>query len=145
MTTFISIFITVVLVLTLIYIAYRTYYRLSPQQNSIQRQIREVCTEKGFEHDGSFVYSVALDVDEDDTDEEARDKGIAFACKPYFGARCKDALFGICHRNRNEDESKWLLNTDCENNKNMSIPNNGYGRPMKKAQDAINDICKKVQ
>jgi hypothetical protein len=127
------------------YIAYRTYYRLTPQQNSIQQQIREVCTEKGFEHDGSFVYSVALDVDEEDTDKEARDKGIAFACKPYFGARCADALFGTCIKNRNEDESKSLLNTDCKNNKNMSIPNNGYGRPMKKAQDAINDICKEVQ
>lgn len=145
MTTFFSIFITVVLVLTLMYIAYRTYYRLTPQQNSIQQQMREVCTEKGFEHDGSFVYSVALDVDEEDTDKEARDKGIAFACKPYFGARCADALFGICNQNRNEDESKSLLNTDCKNNKNMSIPNNGYGRPMKKAQDAINDICKEVQ
>lgn len=133
------------MVLTLTYMAYRAYYRLSPHQNSVERKMREVCTKKGFEHDGSFVYSTALDIDEDDTDEEARDKGIEFACKPYFGARCKDAYFGICITNRNEDESKWFLDTDCDNNKKMKIPNNGYGRPMKKAQDAINDICKEVQ
>jgi len=136
--------ITVVLVLVLLYIAYRTYYRLSPEQNAMASKMREVCEAKGFKHDGSFVSSVGFNIEEEDTDKEARDKGIEFACKNYFSAQCKDAYFGWCYRNRTEDETKIKIERECNNNTNMSIPNNGYKRPYEQAREAINEICKDV-
>ena len=134
--------IIVVLVLGLLYIAYRTYYRLSPEQNAMASKMREICKSKGFEHDGSFVSSVGLgNIQEEDSDQEARAKGVEFACKNYFSAQCKDAYFGWCYRNRAEDETKRNIERDCRYNNTASIPTNGYRRAYEQATEAISEIC----
>jgi hypothetical protein len=140
-----------VFVLGLLYIAYRTYYRLSPEQNAMASKMREICKSKGFEHDGSFVYHMGISEiqEEGDSDKEARAKGVEFACKRYFGARCKDAYNGLCHRNKTENETRRQIEMECRlfdpsSPYNFGLRSKGHRRVYEQATAAITDICEDI-